>query len=308
MRNTVVAITLFILVSIFIINISFTQESSELFTQESSEPFTQEIFTQEPFKQKIFKGRIFVNPDKETRLKVDRASLREEGLTRLGKYEKTLIYIDEDTKIDWYILKAPDSHGDMIFSEKTGYPSNISQIVLDKKGKKNIVWSDLGVLFSKDGKEDFIPNMNIVPIYDVIYNEKLNQIQILYSSSLYLSSSTVDLESKKRKGYIAVYTTLWIPFVHNTGEMKSAQFITPDIVRVTNTVDGIFHIKLLNDFPKNRTRNVDLLYWNGKGSDFAIDGYDKSETYYVGGDEPTYDENVLDDWYKMNKDNSEKTE
>ena len=235
-----------------------------------------------------------------------------ERYTTLGSYWHTLVDVNKNVSLDFYIKNTihqpTDSNGNDWIN------NNFSQIVLSDKSKESnkVLWSYFGLAAEiSDGKLQNMAkkyNLTYVPIYDVIVNKKLDTVRVIFQTSTIIFVENINLNENianrvAMANRIGIYNTYVIPtFPNNNGRLKDACFVTPDVIKITNTVGGEIYMKIFNETIKNTEwLNYNILWWNGVGNDiFDLSIYKKSLSYSEKSDKPIFEKYVWDDWCRMN--------
>jgi len=195
----------------------------------------------------------------------------------------------------------------MIKSQR--YTGNISQLVFEQNENKQIVWTSLALFFNapQAGLYGFQGSENI-SIYDIIINKELNEIKIIYMPWFgTLKINIIDLYNTSVDMQIKQPLSNFFAFRKKDELIKTAYFLTPNIVRVEN-INGARHDYIFDISKDPEERNGSLLdtkiiWWNGIGKQFDIYMlHEKGKGYYSGLEEPVYsDSSVFDDWYKISE-------
>ena len=212
----------------------------------------------------------------------------------------TLINIDENTSIDLYeeheILSKP--------LEKNGFEytnrDNIKIAFINKKDGKYKLLYELEQFY--DPKK--LTNIDSLPIYDAIYKDDC--FRFIIRRGIYVYVNEIDVQNPDIKRLRDIYQIIWTPFI-DIGILKDIEFITPDIIKVSNTKGTVYHAKISESILNGKeTLGKELLWWNGMGEKlplrmlFGGDNVNKI-MYNINSGEPTYEENVWNGWYKMDK-------
>lgn len=235
-----------------------------------------------------------------------------ENKNNIGCYVKTLVKIDENTQVDLYEIKSAYnkscvkelSYTEFNSKNQKYYAGNISQLILDTKGHKRILWSKYS-LFSVFPTVGDRNNFDYVPVYDIAINKDLTELRVIYQISTLVNVDYIDItKSSDSSGRTAsIYRTASQEYDQS---IKDARFITPGIVGIENKINSILYYQIIdNDTKRSNIMTDKLLWWNGKGSKGVMIANDKSISYYRDGDAPVYDGSVWTGWYKMGRDKLE---
>ena len=214
--------------------------------------------------------------------------------TTLGTYFITLIDVNENLSIDLYLnrIDYPD----------TANHINISQIVKNDKSNniKTVLWAEYAPPVTL--------GLTYIPIYDVVLNYDLDKMRIIYQENNLLHMIDVDLNEDITKrtaisNKVTLYCALMIPSPTNIRELlKTVTFLTPDVIKISNTRDAVFHLKVSDVIIDGENwTDYHANWWNGHGSMFELFDYDKSPSYQTGVDELTYSDSSWDNWYHMKR-------
>ena len=211
----------------------------------------------------------------------------------------TLINIDENTSIDLHygheIFNKPIEKNGLEFTNR----DYIKIAFVNKKDNKYKLLYDLEQLYNSQ-KFDHIDGL---PIYDAIYKDDC--FRFIIRRGIYVYVNEIDVQNPDIKRLREIYRIIWLPFI-DIGVLKDIEFVTPDTIRVSNTKGTIYHARISENIiiGKEDFLKKELLWWNKIGDKTPINIFFSNVNEIIksiNDDEPTYDENVWNGWYKMDK-------
>jgi len=236
---------------------------------------------------------------------------KEVRYTQIGKLKET-IFEGKNWQLTLNIIESEytkESVKKLFGNENKLYVGNIFQLVFEQNGEDKIFWTTLAEFYKtpRAGIHGFQGSENI-SIYDIIMDKELNEIKIIYMSwSGILKINIIDLYNPNADVQMKLPTANFFASFKKNESIKTAYFLTPNIVRVEN-VNGAKHDYIfdISNVPEERNGgllDVKIIWWNGIGKQFDIYMlHEKGKGYYSGLEEPVYsDSSVFDDWYKISE-------
>ena len=223
----------------------------------------------------------------------------------------------EGFSVDLYAANAPEH----ISSDKIDYV--VADIVFDRKNEKLILCS-----YELQDIRKALSDKSVIPVVVndcIIYN---NRMRFLIQDGICLKFVDVKLDAPYGV-YTStdIYNIKWVPPMY-IGILTSAEFLTPDIIRITNSQGVVIHQKIdfcnqefrltskyevisylmkkgmSSEEAKYRT-NIRLpicktVWWNKKGDPFFMSVRSKNKESF-GDTEPRYKKNGLTKCIRMNR-------
>ncbi len=169
------------------------------------------------------------------------------------------------------------------------------------------------------------PTGKSVPVTDFLVSEDKMRILMVYGTFLTLYEKKLVDNKYDFIDLQFVYIIHWLPFLFN-GHLTQAVFITPDIIRVSNTVGAVMHYRIDHrkaNYVKDQNGKVigmpdmteeefverkkipapyvTLVWWNGVGSKRAATGLGPGDGCEISSTEPIYPGAGFDGWTRMDQ-------
>ena len=215
-----------------------------------------------------------------------------------GIFEKTLLKIDDNKRIDLYKIPSPyvNEYLKSIDSILTHRTRDVFSIVLKENNKYTIIESLIESL------NEMHKTYDTVNIMDFAVNKELDNYIFISIEDSQIKYFNLDFYDYKKSYADNIFLII-------SNETVNAELLTPNIVRVSHADGFIAHYIIETKYKKDNEKYfvTKTIWWNKKGNKMNIispyelgSGVYKRE-YSTDPTEPVYDENVWDDWYKMNK-------
>ena len=252
-------------------------------------------------------GRIADNTDKDNIKKNKRSDIKPREIPDIVGFVKTLIKIDNNTSIDLH--EKNKSFPERVTKNGYKYTSEWdTQIVYNDRlnNSKRIIYFEHNIYHPKA-----LFTLDKMPIYDAIIDSNMERFRFISQydfdisiREIYLSDNLAQTMSETN--FITIYKIRWIPDL-NVGKLKSIYFLTPDIIRIENTVGTIYHVRLSEELINDENwLGGELVWWNGVGDivplELLFQKMDKIDIKnIVDNSEPAYDQGDWKNWYKMDR-------
>ncbi len=164
-----------------------------------------------------------------------------------------------------------------------------------------------------------------VPVTDLLVSEDKLLILMVDGCDLALYEKKLSDNKYDFADWQCVYRFLQHPFLFN-GHLTQAVFITPDIIRIGNSVGAVMHYRIdhgkanyvkdkngkvigMPDMTEDELRerekipipHVNLIWWNGVGSKEAATGLRPGDECEISSTEPAYINNSFAGWTRMDQ-------